>query len=229
MVDSIDLLTQNILSDINKHNATHRRIHSIDTICDIKVVVSFDITKSSMLLQIEHKIILSTDKDEYVGFNGNIVMFEKNILFNTNNILYDEIKIGIALINHTLLNLKFNKLYGIFYENEEEIKYCEDVKYLTDIFKNISNNPNPIICIRCNEQTLTKTSTNHPLCLLCWKKDNWSEYKKYKINDLTSIKKYPIPPNIAYNSDNEEDRYIIDEIDDDYDDDDYDDDEFYDN
>jgi hypothetical protein len=92
-------------------------------------------------------------------------------------------------------NIKFNKINGEFYDNDEDIEIWNDIKYQNDIFGDIVQNETNLICIKCKELTLTKTTNNEYICLQCWNTDKF-------------IKKYPIdPPNIIHNSDDDDSDY----------------------
>jgi hypothetical protein len=211
-MDSLQLFSENILKDIEGDtvsNMTYRQLELFKEILNISVIVSFKISKTDLVIHIEHKFIPSNN--EHCGYNGNILLYSKRILFIDTEPVIDEIKKSVLKTKELIKNLKFNKISGEFYDNDEDVEIWNDVKYQNDIFGDIVQNETNLICIHCKELTLTKTIDNEYVCLQCWNKNKYKMIKQYPIN----------PPNIIHNSDSEnEDEYTDGE--------DYTDDEEYD-
>uniref|UniRef100_A0A6C0H6Q4 Uncharacterized protein n=1 Tax=viral metagenome TaxID=1070528 RepID=A0A6C0H6Q4_9ZZZZ len=222
-MDAMSQLTKNICDSLKNSESVYKQIDVIDKIHDINILASFEIDENSLTFQIEHKHIVANGQLINIGFNGNIVMFEKEIIFIKENELFQEIKNAILSLNETLSKLVFNKISGHFYEDISESKQWDDVIYLTDIF-GTNSSKSSVLCVCCNEITLTKTINDNPLCLLCWKSDNLKKMKMIKLEDLKYIKYYPFKYNAPYNYEYE-DEYEDEEEDDD-DDEDEDQDEY---
>lgn len=127
----------------------------IKTIQSIKVSVYIFVYKKEIKLRIYHDTILSDN--ENIEFHE---LYDGNN-YNVNN--YDEIEKAIVNMIEEIKNMKFSKLHGVFKRKTND----EDDELFYEMFNVENVEMEYDMCCVCHENTFTKTSCNHTLCIVC--------------------------------------------------------------